>query len=200
LVAALLWAGCAEPQTAYKRDFDFRNVRRVAVLAFSGQGGEAAADHLLTSLLQSGADVVERRQLGALLKETRLGREGALDPRTMLEIGHLLGVDAIFAGSVTSYSPAQSYLVFADAAGKRPTPLASPLVISRGPAVGVPGSDVVTSAASVGLSARMVDVQTGSVVWSAQLNYEGIDADAAMVQICRSFVRSLRPVWLSPSR
>lgn len=187
--------GCVGPQVAVKRAFDFSRVRRVAVLGFSGSGGHAAADHLVLALLEEGADVVERRQLNALLRETQLGTTGLLAPASVQEVGQLLGVDAIFMGSVTSYAPARSYLVFAESL-VLPALLGSGTLVSRGPAPGLPNSDVITSAASVGLSARMVDVETGSVLWSGHRAYEGIDTDGAMIQICRSFVRTLVPIWL----
>ena len=186
---------CAEPQVAVKRAFDFSSIRRVAVADFSGPGGDAAADHLVQALLADGADVVERRRLDSLLKEANLGAGGYLDAGTVREMGRILGVDAVFTGSVTAFSPARSYLVFPESAVE-PALLGSPSVVSRGPAAGVPGSDVITSAATVGMTARMVDVETGSVLWSAHLSYEGIDVDSAMMRICRSFVRSLIPLWL----
>ena len=35
-----------------------------------------------------------------------------------------------------------------------------------------------------------------SAAKKAHLSYEGIDVDTAMLQICRSFVRSLSSLWL----
>jgi len=68
-------------------------------------------------------------------------------------------------------------------------------VYSQGPAVGLPGSDVVRSASAVGLVARMVDVETGSVLWSARMNYEGFDVETAMATVAGSFADSLVPIW-----
>lgn len=199
LLAAALAAACAGPEVAMKRSFDFTKVRRVAVLGFSGAGGDTAADMLTQALLSRGADVVERRQLDAILKENHLEATGALDAGTIREFGRLLGVDALFLGTVNSYSPPQSYLVFGGAGRNTPSvsTLSSGFVYSQGPAPGVEGADVITSAATVGLTARMVEVQTGSILWSASQTYEGIDIDSALRVVAAGFADSLREAWLS---
>lgn len=202
LAAAAALAACVGPQVAVKRSFDFRSVRRVAVLAFAGQGGEVASDLLAQSLLARGADVVERKQLEALLQESRLAASGVLDPKTIKEVGRVLGVDALFLGSMTGYSPPQSYLVFTGQSRTIPavSPLGSGSVYSQGAAPGVAGADVITSAAAVGLTARMVDVETGSILWSASQTYEGIDIQSALRQVASGFADSLQAVWLSHLR
>lgn len=195
----LAWAACAGPEVAVQKKFDFRKVKRVAVLEFSGQGGGAASDLMTQALLARGADVVERKQLDALVQENRLSATGLLDPGTIKQMGQVLGVDALILGSVNSYSQPQSYLVFTGSDHPYPavTALNSGSVYSQGPAPGLSGADVITSAAVVGLTARMVDVETGSILWSASQTYEGIDADSAMRPIADGFGDSLRTVWLS---
>ncbi|MBI2362122.1 MAG: hypothetical protein HYV15_01900 [Elusimicrobia bacterium] len=56
---------------------------------------------------------------------------------------------------------------------------------------------MLTSSAQVGLTARLVDVRTGAVVWSAHQSYEGFDADSAMSAVTRSFARGAVPLWTS---
>jgi hypothetical protein len=145
--------------------------------------------------------VIERQRLSALVKEGQLGATGVLDPETVKELGKTLGVDAVIAGSVTEASPAQSNLVFTEGRGHGTEALgASGTVISRGPAAGMPGTDVLTAAATAGMTARMIDVETGSILWTAHLTSEGIDLDAAILQIAGSFVDSLKPIWLDKLR
>ena len=196
---SLLLSSCAGPQVAVNPRADFSRIHRIAVTAFSGSGGEAAGDMLGQELLARGADIVERQRLEAVLRERSLSAEGILDPSTVKQVGKILGVDAIIVGTVTNYSPGQSYLVYSGGAGTlvgaTVTPIAGRSVYSQGPAGGIPGSDVVTSAASVGLVARMVDVETGSVLWSARMTYEGFDVDTAMSEVSRSFADSLVPIW-----
>ena len=68
-------------------------------------------------------------------------------------------------------------------------------VYTSGPAFGIPDSQVVTSAAQSSLIARMVDVETGSILWSGRMSYEGYDTQSAMAAITGSFAKSLVPLW-----
>jgi len=199
-ILALLW-GCAGPEIAINRTADFTHIHRIAVAGFSGSGGDAAADILAQDLLARGADVVERQRLDAVLREQQLASSGALDSGTIKKIGKILGVDAIFVGTVISNTPNQSYLLNTGAPGtinvNTVTPVSGSTLYSKGSAIGLPGSEVVTSAANVSLIARMVDVESGSILWSARMSYEGIDTPTAMAGITASFANSLVPLWPS---
>jgi curli biogenesis system outer membrane secretion channel CsgG len=200
-ILASALAACVTPQVAFNAKADFQLVHRVAVAAFSGPGGEQAADMFLQDMLARGADVVERQRLDALLQEQHLSSSGILDQGTVKRVGKILGVDAIFLGTVTNYVPGQSYLVSTPSPNTvvigNVTPIQGKTLYSGGWAPGMPDSQVVTSAASVGLIARMVDVETGSVLWSARMNYEGFDTETAMAAITESFADSLVPIWPS---
>ncbi|SRR5579884_3127924 len=96
--------------------------RRVAVFEFSNDArsstatpypflqnagpdlGKAAADLLITRLVQNGSVVViERDAINKLLAEQNLTNSDRTDPRTAAKLGQILGVDAIVLGSVTKY-------------------------------------------------------------------------------------------------
>src|SRR5204863_3821246 len=111
IFVSLLAAGCATPQIAVNSRADFSRIHRVAVASFGGQNGDVAADLLTQDLLQHGADVVERQRLDAVLHEQNLAAQNMLDPGTVKKIGKILGVDAIFVGTVAANVPSQSYLV-----------------------------------------------------------------------------------------
>src|SRR5882672_10761490 len=111
LAAALVFAGCIAPEVAVNSRADFSRIHRVAVATFGGPGGDVAADLLTQDLLQHGADVVERQRLDAVLQEQNLASQNILDPTTIKKIGKILGVDAIFVGTVANNVPSQSYLV-----------------------------------------------------------------------------------------
>lgn len=197
----LLW-GCTGPQVAVKRGFDFSKVHRVGVISFGGQGGDVASDLLAHALLANGVDLVERERIDEVLKERRLKAEGVFDSSSLNSIRKVLGVDALFVGSVTEYRPPESYLVYtgATAITRKATPIKGRSLYPQGTPSGVPDSSILTSAAAVGLSCRMVDVETGSVVWSAHESYEGIDLETAIQFLTESFVQSLRPFWPTLSR
>ncbi|MBI4055301.1 MAG: hypothetical protein HY402_04120 [Elusimicrobia bacterium] len=187
---------------AVNRHYDFSRVRRVAVVSFSGPGGDAAADFLAQNLLAAGVEVVERRQLEQILKEHRLAGSGALNPATLQEVGRILGVDALFTGTVTTYQPPQGYLIFPGSGlgAVAATPVGTGSVYSRGTLFAASQSEVIASAAVVGLSARMVSVENTALLWAAHQVYEGFDVPSAMQSIASSFVRSLLPIWPTLSK
>lgn len=194
----LLASACAGPEVAVDRSYDFKRVKRVGVVAFEGPSGAAAADLLTHELLASGASVAERGRLEAVFSERRLKAGGSLGAADVRRAGKALGVDAIFLGSVTQLAPAQSFLVMEPRKGVMVTDSARPIgggSLTRTPALGAPGASVLTSSAQVGLTARLVDVNSGAVVWSAHQSYEGFDTDSAMAAVARSFARSLAPLW-----
>lgn len=199
LAAVVLCAGCSGPEVAFNPRYEFSKLRRVAVAAFDGQGGSAAADYLSHALLAGGADVVERSRLEAVLNEQNLRARGVLDPETARRVGRILGVDAVFLGSVTEYAPQQSYLIVTDSSANYisagASPVGSATRFTNTPAFGSPGTSIITSSAQVGLTARLVDVESGSVVWSAHQSYEGFDLDSAMSAVTVSFARTLSHVW-----
>jgi hypothetical protein len=176
-LAALALSACSmTPQVAVNPRADFGSVRRVAVVAFSGPQGEAAAE---------------------LLREQRLGSSGTLDPATVRKVGRILGVDALFVGTVVQSLPEQSYLVTSAPENvlTQVTPVSRANLAPGLPLMGVPNSQVVTAAASASLVSRMVSVETGSILWSASMSYDGLDTASALRAITGAFVESLLPVW-----
>ena len=197
-IAVIALTGCAAPEIAVNSRADFSRIHRVAVATFGGPSGDVAADLLTQDLLQHGADVVERQRLDAVLQEQNLASQNILDPVTIKKIGKLLGVDALFVGTVATSVPSQSYLVTSSEHGlhvNSVTPVAGTDLIPEGSAIGVPDSQVLTSAAQAGLIARMVDVETGSILWSGRMSYEGLNIESTMAGITSSFAKSLVPLW-----
>jgi len=79
---------------------------KVAVLDFKTIGGtsdlgEGAAEILRTTLMDTGKYVViERGLLKQVLEEQKLGLSGAVEPKTAVGIGKILGANLVAAGSV----------------------------------------------------------------------------------------------------
>ncbi len=192
----LLLAACATPKVAVNPRADFSAIKRVAVLSFNGPKGDLAADLMTQSLLEHGADVVERQRLDSVMREQQLASSSSFDPATAKQLGKLLGVDALFVGTVAESTPASSYIV---SQSKNPlnnvTQVSGGTVYSEGTVMGMPNAQLLSTTANVSLLSRMVDVQTGSVLWSASMAYEGFDITSAMTGITDAFIRSLSPIW-----
>ncbi|NQT24858.1 tetratricopeptide repeat protein [candidate division KSB1 bacterium] len=85
-------------------------IRTLAVADFQGQGrsGSQIATRLQAYLLETDYyDILERDKLKQILDEQNLGMTGVVDEATAVEIGKLLGVDAMIFGEVTEYQVEQ---------------------------------------------------------------------------------------------
>jgi hypothetical protein len=103
-VAASLPAHAADTTLANRR----RRVRNIAVMDFESNGVDAAAtgvvaDELVNGFISQGRyGVLERRRMDQILKEQGFQKSGACDNGDCsVEVGKLLGVDAIVSGSLT---------------------------------------------------------------------------------------------------
>ena len=190
-------AACATPKVAFNPRADFSSVKRVAVLSFAGTKGDLAADLMTQSLIEHGADVIERQHLDAVMKEQSLTASSAFDPATAKQLGKLLGVDALFVGTVAESTPQSSYIVSQSQNPRNTTitQVSGGNVYSEGSVMGMPNSQLLSTTANVSLVSRMVDVQTGAILWSASMPYEGFDISSAMSAITDAFVNSLEPIW-----
>lgn len=64
--------------------------------------GKSVSEMMVTAMIQTKQfKVIERNQLDKLLEEQALGQSGALDEQTALEVGNILGVNAIVIGSIS---------------------------------------------------------------------------------------------------
>ena len=85
--------------------------RRIGVVEFEnksayGQGrlGSAASDILITELAKSGKFiVVERDKLNKVLEEQKLQSSGLIDAHTAVEVGKIMGLEAIVTGAVSQF-------------------------------------------------------------------------------------------------
>jgi len=80
---------------------------RVAILPFQNVGkknalaGGVISEKLVTAVMERGElEVVERTLLASVLREQRLMHSGAVDAGSIKELGRILGVEALVAGTV----------------------------------------------------------------------------------------------------
>jgi len=173
--------GCA-PRTAIRKGYDFNRINRIGVLEFTSYGyetnsGNAVADEFVRELIFRGFDVIERERMEGLLREQHLAESKILDPETVKEVGKISGVDALITGTVTKYIPEHRDIIyFRDENGE---------VKSEAFLIG----------AEVGVNARMVDVETGLVVWATSYTYESFDMEGAIRGTVSTLLNSLKKVW-----
>lgn len=83
---------------------------RVAVVPFATGGGLSSemTDYMVRSLTTqlingSSIDIVERQLLGSAMNEMKLQQSGAFDRQSMVQLGKLLGANAVITGSATVF-------------------------------------------------------------------------------------------------
>lgn len=124
---------------------------RIAVLEFKNKadnqwwyrgGAEAAQDVFVTELVKSGKfRVIDREQLSALMREKNLSLSGDVDPATAVRAGKLLGVEYFLTGAVTEYGNTSKG--------------------GSGFGVSVKKKKFVAA-----MNARLIDTETGEIVWA----------------------------------
>lgn len=204
LLAAAALAACA-PRAAVvvSKDYDPAKIKRVAMAAiddFPGAAGsgDIAAGTFEKYLLLSGYSLVERRQAAQILKEHDFNLSGEVSPDQLRQAGRLLGVDAIVIGGVTDYTNARDQTVMVDMPQEQTDPIYGQVVTTQRTDQGrvrtvqnvVTGyattfssqlvPETTTVPAHAALSLRLVDVETGEVLWSAGAGSDGGDLASAL--------------------
>jgi hypothetical protein len=132
-----------------------------------------------------------RRQLGAMGIALAAKEESA---------------DATLGGSVIDYRPNQKLMIFlgttqtVNSLGEAAM-LTNPIVSTGGSQALQQNTNtqIVTTQASLGIMARMVDRRSGKPVWSAQILYEGFDAQSVSRSVAESLARSIQTKLSNPS-
>ena len=141
LAAVLAWASLAEAKP------------RLAVREFENKAGggvpaAAITEMMTTELYEAGLfTLVEREKLNYVADEIRLSQSGLMDESTAPELGKIKGARYSMTGAVTEYH-------YKASGGAVPIP-------------GIGGAGGVSNTAYVTLDIRLIDNQTGEVVYAA---------------------------------
>ncbi|MGC8867632.1 MAG: CsgG/HfaB family protein [Elusimicrobiales bacterium] len=191
LVLLFFLTCCVSPQISVNRNADFSKIKRIAVFEFKGPEKELASDMFTITLLKYGIDVVERQHIEKIIKEIELSNSDFTDPTTRKKIARLLAVDAFIVGNVTNYKPQAKYLM------KDSSQTFSPVSEIKGKNIFIGNFDPTTdtyileTTLEIGMSARLIDVESGSIMWAGHLTYEGLDLSTTLSTVCDYLVKSL---------
>ena len=151
----------AHAQTATKRrpriavmDFDYATVQTVTSSLFGTNVdvGKGIVDLLVTGLVKDGSfSIIERKALDKIMAEQNFSNSNRADPNSAARIGKLLGVDAIVVGSITQFGNETKKTNLGALGGNW-----------HGMGLGNVGHS--NSKANVGITARIVDVDTGEIL------------------------------------
>jgi hypothetical protein len=207
--------GCSSPAVVFiASDYNPSHVRRVALLNIADYpdapgSGEIAASTFEKYLLPAGYSLIERRQVAEILQEQSLNLSGAIDPAAIKSIGKILGVDAVILGNLTEFSNVREQTVMVDIPQEQSDPIYGQTVTVQrnGDSVVKTVQPVITGynytqtdqavpetetlPAHVGMSVRLVDVQTGEVLWISSASSDGVDLTAATEQASSKIMQAV---------
>ena len=217
VIFSILLQACATVPAAVvmvSRDYRNSEPKRVALIGFrdypgAAGSGEIAAGIFEKYLLMGEYGLVERRQVNDIMKEQALQSTGSIDPATLRKIGQLLGVQALVFGNVDDctsphdrtvmvavpqadttpvYGEQETIQRRGDTIVKTTQPYISGFSTSFSSSI-VPQEETVPS--HVGISVRLVDVETGVVLWSASGSSDGSFLNDAMEKVSMKVMTAL---------
>lgn len=169
----LLFYGCGT-RYAVKKGYDFGGIKNVAVAEFkSSEGAEAAGDAVrdifTKCFLESGISVIDSNAFDKML-----AHGNPQTPQMLAEIGAQTGADAILDGSIYRYLPEkEERIYYASEDGKI-------------------RYETAFYNAKVAITARLVDVNTGDVVWVNSDYYESFDIQHTLEGAVYTVLRPLK--------
>jgi len=161
LLVLLVSVGVCAGQNAPKRrvriavlDFDYATVMSDSAAIFGSNIdiGKGICDLLVNDLVREGTySLIERKMLDKILAEQNFNNSDRADPMSAAKIGRVLGVDAIVVGSITQFGGENKHQNVGGGGG-------------GWGGFGVGGFGHHSSKATVGISARIVNVETGEIL------------------------------------
>lgn len=209
---------CATATVAVKSDFDFRAVKRVAVVGFSDYPNQPGSGEVLSgafeqNLIAAGYDLVERSQVDKVLREQKLS---AGDTKAIKRLGASLGVDALLFGRITDFRKPRERLTRSDVVDTFQDPIHIRRTTTRrnpdGTAGNVETSEIhgyrtrrvvrreprtVTIYGRLGVSARLVLVSTADVLWVASDASSVYTFEDSARSIADSILKAVKKTWPS---
>jgi curli biogenesis system outer membrane secretion channel CsgG len=139
-------------------DFDYATVHTYSAAIFGTDVdiGKGIADLLVTGLVKNGSfSIIERKALDKVMTEQNFSNSNRADPTSAAKLGKLLGVDAILVGSITQFGNETKKTNLGGGGG-------------NWGGFGVGGIGHSNSKANVGITARLVNVDTGEIMAVAE--------------------------------
>jgi curli biogenesis system outer membrane secretion channel CsgG len=139
-------------------DFDYATVMSNSAAIFGSDVdiGKGVTDLLVTGLVKDGTfSIIERKALDKIMAEQNFSNSQRADPTSAAKLGKLLGVDAIIVGSITEFGNETKKQNIGGGGGTWGH-------------FGVGGVGHSNTKANVGLTARIVNVDTGEILGVAE--------------------------------
>ena len=139
-------------------DFDYATVQTYSQAMFGSNVdiGKGITDLLVTGLVKDGTfSIIERKALDKIMTEQNFSNSQRADPTSAAKLGKLLGVDAIIVGSITQFGNETKKVGIGGGGG-------------TWGGFGLGGVGHSNSKANVGITARIINVDTGEIMAVAE--------------------------------
>jgi curli biogenesis system outer membrane secretion channel CsgG len=149
-------AAAADKKAVAILNFDYSTVQSgvAAIFGTNQDVGKGVADLLVEKLVKSGQyRVIERKAIDKIMAEQNFSNSDRADSTTAAKIGRLIGADAIIMGSITQFGR-----------DDKNTNVGGSVFGSQMSKYGLGGVGAKKAKAVVGLSARLVSVNTGEIL------------------------------------
>jgi hypothetical protein len=200
---ALAASSCVPHRAAIKYKYNFNAITSVGVAEFTPAMNDPASGKLLQ---EEFLRYFLRRGINVKLVDLE-----SSSIEKILEKARKENITAVVVGIVAQYAPDKKYFLYlGDTSktqqGQQQITLNQPIfteipgsnIYSWGRAFGIPGeSHVLLTNASVSVAVKMIDVETGDIVWMDSCTYEGLNIQAAVDGAVNYLLKSLSRVWPS---
>lgn len=208
LIAALiLGAGCAS-SSVMSRTYDFAKVERVGIMRFNDKDNAVPGceDIFAREFMKNGVRVVERARIKQVLDELKMSASGLTDPQNTQKLGKILGVNVLLMGDVTFYPSEKRKMdtviteqtfrepVYSEVDERQPDGSYKKVLKKTGENVRkekTASPNSYYTLPSVGVIAKLVDVETAEIVWVGTITKSGINAQDAATFAVSSLVKDL---------
>ena len=154
-------------------DFDYATVKTSTSAMFGSDVdvGKGITDMLITDLVKSGVySVIERKALDKVLAEQNFSNSDRADPNSAAKLARILGVDAIITGSITQFGRDDKATSVGGGGFGR---------ITGG--FGVGGVSHKESKAVVGITARIINIDTAEILGVAEGKGESTRSGTSLI-------------------
>jgi len=195
LLASLLFLCSCGGKTALNPNYDLSRVRRIGIMAFGGRGADGVDDLFAKHMIAEGFTIIERARLARLVEEQRISSSGLVSPETARDLGKVLGVDAMIIGDVVSLTGEKHDVTYVETRTTSEEPVYTTETVKREDGTYTQVTrrtgtkvtretartpQVYSRFAQAGLAAKLVDVETGEIVWAGSYTDEGVSELAAL--------------------
>lgn len=155
--------------THKRPSFSMSKVNRVAVLeAATVQNAAAAADIFSLRLLDHGFNVIERAKIKDVLNEYDIKLSHDEDVAGAKKLGEILDADSIVIVSISDYTSGQQMIPGGCARQAR-----------------------IESVISMGVTSRLVDIQTSEVIWVGAASTQDKSLQACLTRMADELINSI---------